>query len=412
MEATSTDLTDPPTARSPPGKNEVMMGELVNRIWSRPRGEWTRVLRNELPSLADEVVENLRHRIPGFAELLEDSERDKVRGGVEQALLTALGHRRPGEDGVGELAAASGEEALAEVPPERARRDLFEALIGEVAVSERTLVELSRAARWPLPETVQAIALPTPGEAPQLAAVLGDTLIGAVGDELCLLIPDPDADPGPTPDTGTAAQEGEKDPEREPTPAEPGTRAALETALRGRTAAVGHVVPLNDASSSVRWARRLLTLAPARSGPEARVLFVDDHLSMLLLLQDESLVRALAARWLKPLVGLTPRQSERLQMTLLAWLEGGGAPEAAKALKVHPQTVRYRLRQIEKLFGPGLRDPRIRFELEMALRGRRLMAQVDRIRRHASRVSRRTRTGAPPGVRPLGIAREARVNGL
>ncbi len=388
------------------------MGELVNRIWSRPRGEWTRVLRNELPSLADEVVENLRHRIPGFAELLEDSERDKVRWGVEQALLTALGHRKAGEDSAGELAAASGEEALAEVPPERARRDLFEALIGEVAVPERTLAELSRAARWPLPETVQAIALPTPGEAPQLAAVLGDTLIGAVGDELCLLIPDPDADPGPTPDTGAAAQEGEKDPEREPTPAEPGPRAALETALRGRTAAVGHVVPLNDASSSVRWARRLLTLAPARSGPEARVLFVDDHLSMLLLLQDESLVRALAARWLKPLVGLTPRQSERLQMTLLAWLEGGGAPEAAKALKVHPQTVRYRLRQIEKLFGPGLRDPRIRFELEMALRGRRLMAQVDRIRRHASRVSRRTRTGAPPGVRPLGIAREARVNGL
>ncbi len=394
------------------------MGELVNRIWSRPRGEWTRVLRNELPSLADEVVENLRHRIPGFAELLEDSERDKVRGGVEQALLTALGHRRAGEDGAGEQPAApASEEALAEVPPERARRDLFEALIGEVAVSERTLMELSRAARWPLPETVQAIALPTPGEAPQLAAVLGDTLIGAVGDELCLLIPDPDADQGrhPTVDTATAAtaapQEGDREPEREAS-AEPGTRAALETALRGRTAAVGHVVPLNDASSSVRWARRLLTLAPGRPGPEARVLFVDDHLSMLLLLQDESLVRALAARWLKPLVGLTPRQSERLQMTLLAWLEGGGAPEAAKALKVHPQTVRYRLRQIEKLFGPGLRDPRIRFELEMALRGRRLMAQMDRIRRHASRVGRRTRAGAPPGVRPLGIAREARVNGL
>ncbi|RSS36043.1 PucR family transcriptional regulator, partial [Streptomyces sp. WAC05858] len=220
------------------------MGELVNRIWSRPRGEWTRVLRNELPSLADEVVENLRHRIPGFAELLEDSERDKVRGGVEQALLTALGHRKAGEDGVGEQAAtpASGEEALAEVPPERARRDLFEALIGEVAVSERTLMELSRAARWPLPETVQAIALPTPGEAPQLAAVLGDTLIGAVGDELCLLIPDPDADPGPTVETAApaATPEGDREPERE-APAEPGTRAALETALRGRTAAVGHV---------------------------------------------------------------------------------------------------------------------------------------------------------------------------
>ncbi|QKV91147.1 helix-turn-helix domain-containing protein [Streptomyces sp. NA02950] len=393
-----------------------MMGELVNRMWSRPRGEWTRVLRNELPSLADEVVETLRRRLPGFSELLEDSEREKVRWGVEQALLTALGYRKPGEEGAGEPVASpparSGDERMAEVPPERARRELFEALTGEVAVSERTLAELSRAARWPLPETVQAIALPTPGEAPQLAAVLGDTLIGAVGDELCLLIPDPDADTDPAPEAAAdRAPDGERDPAAEP-PVDAGTRGALETALRGRTAAVGHVVPLNDAASSVRWARRLLTMAPARSGPEARVLFVDDHLSMLLLLQDESLVRALASRWLKPLVGLTPRQSERLQMTLLAWLEGGGAPEAAKALKVHPQTVRYRLRQIEKLFGPGLRDPRIRFELEMALRGRRLMAQMDRIRRHASRVSRRTRTATAPGIRPLGIAREARVNGL
>ncbi|MCP9207677.1 PucR family transcriptional regulator [Streptomyces sp. NEAU-Y11] len=393
-----------------------MMGELVNRMWSRPRGEWTRVLRNELPSLADEVVETLRHRLPGFSELLEDSEREKVRSGVEQALLAALGYRKPGEEGAGEPVTSAptrpGDERMAEVPPERARRELFEALTSEVAVPERTLAELSRAARWPLPETVQAIALPTPGEAPQLAAVLGDTLIGAVGDELCLLIPDPDADTESAPEAvADRALDGERDPDREP-PVDCATRGALETALRGRTAAVGHVVPLNDAASSVRWARKLLTMAPARSGPEARVLFVDDHLSMLLLLQDESLVRALASRWLKPLVGLTPRQSERLQMTLLAWLEGGGAPEAAKALKVHPQTVRYRLRQIEKLFGPGLRDPRIRFELEMALRGRRLMAQMDRIRRHASRVGRRTRTGTAPGIRPLGIAREARVNGL
>lgn len=392
------------------------MGELANRIWSPrpPRGERTRVLRNELPSLAEEVVETLRRRIPGFADLLEDTERDKVRWTVEQALLTAFGYRSPGEEATEQAVAdkARGRKSLTEVPPERARRDLFDALVGEVPVSERALAELSRAARWPLPETVQAIVLPTPGEAPQLAAVFGDTLIGAVGDELCLLIPDPVADT--VPDTlADPAVTAEPDPDREPAPEPASGRAALETALRGRTAAVGHVVPLNDTASSVRWARRLLTMTHARSGPEARILFVDDHLSTLLLLQDESLVRALASRWLKPLAGLTPRQSERLQMTLLAWLEGGGAPEAAKALKVHPQTVRYRLRQIEKLFGPGLRDPRIRFELEMALRGRRLMAQMDRIRRHYSRAVTRRGRGAPTGLRPVGgMAREARVNGL
>ncbi|MEK8169603.1 helix-turn-helix domain-containing protein [Streptomyces sp. M19] len=87
-------------------------------------------------------------------------------------------------------------------------------------------------------------------------------------------------------------------------------------------------------------------------------------------------------------------------------------------LKVHPQTVRYRLRQIEKLFGPGLRDPRIRFELEMALRGRRLAVRMDRARHH-SRAGRRARGVTAAGLRPWGRPRgpgqravEARVNGL
>ncbi|WP_431046406.1 PucR family transcriptional regulator [Streptomyces sp. P1-3] len=274
---------------------------------------------------------------------------------------------------------------------DRTRQALFEALVGDPARASRSLPELARSARWPLPDTVQAVVLAAPGELPRLSAAMGDLLVGAVDNRPCLLIPDPGQGPE--------------------------ARTALETALRGRSAAVGHTVPLYDAASSLRWARRLLSMAPVDGGPEGPVVFVDDHLSTLLLLQDESLARALAARWLRPLTGLTPRQSERLEETLLAWLEGGGAPEAAKALHVHPQTVRYRLRQIEKLFGPGLRDPRTRFELELALRSRRLMAQV---RRQRARVTRRARTmaggvtsGMTGGRRlALGIAREARVNGL
>jgi len=37
-----------------------------------------------------------------------------------------------------------------------------------------------------------------------------------------------------------------------------------------------------------------------------------------------------------------------------------------------PQTVRYRLRQIQELFGDQLRDPDLRFELQLALRVRKL----------------------------------------
>src|SRR5205823_8423494 len=135
---------------------------------------------------------------------------------------------------------------------------------------------------------------------------------GLVNGEPCLLIPNPERD----------------------------SRAAFGRALRGRTAAVGPAVPLSESASSLRAARRLLSLLPSRSGPEPRIVFADDHLSTLMLLQDETLANALAARWLRPLAGLTPRQSERLEVTLLAWLEGGGAPEAAKALEVQPQTVR------------------------------------------------------------------------
>jgi hypothetical protein len=43
-------------------------------------------------------------------------------------------------------------------------------------------------------------------------------------------------------------------------------------------------------------------------------------------------------------------------------------------LHVHPQTVRYRLRQLEELFGDQLLDPDLRFDLEIVLRARALLA--------------------------------------
>ncbi|MFF3014171.1 PucR family transcriptional regulator [Streptomyces sp. NPDC057939] len=425
------------------------MCELLNRIWSRPRGEWTRVLRRELPALAAGIVEELREGVPGFAELVDDVGEEVVRRQVEAGLLTTLGYRestaprhdRPADGEGGEDECAGQEPACAAAtadcgPPvpvrpdsrsgpepdpdegrgcgpdqgsgpedrgtphrrgrsapltvvptsgpgpaaERARRELFAALTGDMSMSDIALAELAAAANWPLPTAVRAIAMTTIGEVQQLAAALDDGLPGLAGAQPCLLVPSPD----------------------------PEARTALEAVLRGRVAAVGHPVAVRDTASSLRWALRLLTLTPARAGLEARAVFVDDHLSTLLLLQDEPLAHALAARWLRPLASLTPRQSERLEVTLLAWLEGGGAPEAAKALSVHPQTVRYRMRQLEKLFGPGLRDPRTRFELELALRSRRLMAQV---RRQHSRVGRRARAVATD-FGPLGVGRMARVNGL
>jgi DNA-binding PucR family transcriptional regulator len=45
-------------------------------------------------------------------------------------------------------------------------------------------------------------------------------------------------------------------------------------------------------------------------------------------------------------------------------------PAVAAALHVHPQTVRYRLKRLRELFGERLDDPRVRFELALALRAR------------------------------------------
>ena len=59
----------------------------------------------------------------------------------------------------------------------------------------------------------------------------------------------------------------------------------------------------------------------------------------------------------------------RLTETLRAWLDRPGQVQAVAAeLGVHPQTVRYRLRQLRELFGTRLEDPEARFELSLALR--------------------------------------------
>ncbi|MFF8268155.1 PucR family transcriptional regulator [Streptomyces sp. NPDC016562] len=318
-----------------------------------------------------EITHEGRHEGIGVGrrEGVGDGRRD---GGHEDAHEAA--HEDAHEDGH-----EDGREGVRE--GDRARQELFKALTDDRAASETSLTELAEAAGWSLPPALRAIVPSSPGETAQLAAVLDDALAGTFAGRPCLLVPSQDPD----------------------------VRAPLEHLLRGRFAAVGHAVPLRDAASSLRWALRLFALTPTRPGLEARTVFVDDHLSTLLLLQDEPLAHALAARWLRPLADLTPRQSERLEVTLLAWLEGGGAPEAAKALSVHPQTVRYRMRQLEKLFGTGLRDPRTRFELEMALRSRRLMAQV---RRQHSRVGRRTARVITADFTPVVVGRIARVNGL
>src|SRR5699024_11266238 len=125
-------------------------------------------------------------------------------------------------------------------------------------------------------------------------------------------------------------------------------------------------------------ARHLPQLAGGGVIEAAGVVRWGARLPALLLTQDTALVTAMARSRLAPLTRLREQQREPMAETLLAWLETGlNAKKAAVRLGVHPQTVRYRIRRLEELFGPCLRDPARRFELELVLRARRLLGPVE-----------------------------------
>jgi len=245
-----------------------------------------------------------------------------------------------------ELAAACAQgyaEARAQAAGDRQRR-LLGTIVADPPPRAELLASLARAVGWVLPAWVAVVVL---GERrPQEALLLPP---GVLADwtvpEPCLLVPDPDG---------------------------PGRQAAIDRALRGRPAAIGPSVPLARAAMSLRWARHALALARAGVFPAGPVR-CDQHLSTLLILADEDLAAALRGSRLAPLDRLRPGPRDRIAETLLAWLQlGENVAEVAQRIHVHPQTVRYRMRQIQELFGDQLRDPDRRFELQLALRIRTL----------------------------------------
>jgi DNA-binding PucR family transcriptional regulator len=105
----------------------------------------------------------------------------------------------------------------------------------------------------------------------------------------------------------------------------------------------------------------------------------EEHLPELLLFDSDGVMRILARRGFSSLPDLTPGQRTRLPETLLAWLTtGGSVPETAARLMIHPQTVRYRMRQLEEIFGDQLHDHDWRFEMQLVLRAELLVKSETR----------------------------------
>ncbi|MFI0479225.1 helix-turn-helix domain-containing protein [Actinomadura sp. 9N215] len=207
------------------------------------------------------------------------------------------------------------------------------------------LAESAEAAGWRVPGEVTMVALPS-GARCVRDALDADVLADLADAEPQLLIPG-----------GFGAARG----------------AMLHRALPDRRAAVGLTVPLAEAGDSLRWARRALGLVEAGVLEDAGPTLCERHLLELWLLSDGSLLDQLVRRELAALAGMTNSRRMRMTETLGAWLEAqGNAVEAARRLRLHPQTVRYRMRQISAAFDAQLADPAARFMLDAVLRAHRL----------------------------------------
>ena len=214
----------------------------------------------------------------------------------------------------------------------------------------RALADLAETACWPLPEKVIAVAL----------ARAGSAAAGAPRRSRLMTM----SSPASTIRSRTCCS-----------PRDSGALRweALQPGLGGRRAAIGLAVPLADAADSLRWARQALALAESGTIEAGPVVYCEDHLVTLWLLSDSALADQVSRRHFGALEGLTPRQQERLTETFGAWLETRGtAAEIADRLQVHPQTVRYRIRQLERTLGDQFGDPDARFAMEMVLRVMRL----------------------------------------
>jgi hypothetical protein len=275
-----------------------------------------------------------------------------TEGGLDPEIIFVLGEAIFAY--IDELSAESAEgyaeeQSAAAGESQRRRRRLVRLLVQEPPPAAEAVRTAAQAAGWPLPRTLGAVVA---GEAEQgaadeeildaiatrLARRLGSGAIGAAVDgAACVLLPDPAA---------------------------PGRRRQLEAALGENRAALGPAGAWTEAAASLRRARSAYRL------PAADALVVaEDRLADLLLRADPPLAADLAAARLAPLAGLAPAARTRLEETLRAWLDRPGQVQAVAAtLGVHPQTVRYRVRQLRDLFGARLDDPDARFELLLALR--------------------------------------------
>jgi hypothetical protein len=245
----------------------------------------------------------------------------------EMAAATTVGYTEARLHAAGEL--------------QQRRTRLVDLLTADPPASAEAIAELAHSARRPVPRALAVVAIDHCPQAGSQPIVAPEFLARFNVQPALLVVPDPEG---------------------------PGRARAVAEALHGLRAAMGPTVALQEGAGSLRWASEALDLVRRGVLSDTEMVHCQDHLATLLL-RDDALIDAMTEHRLRPLQQVRPPQRERLAETLLSWLQcGRNASEVAVRLAVHPQTVRYRMRQLDDLFGGQLHDPTAQFEMQLALR--------------------------------------------
>jgi hypothetical protein len=383
---------------------------VVSEPWRDLPPELADVIEPELPPATEEILATIAREVPEYARPLEGSFGAGIRTGVTEALrqFVALirdpdAGRDPGRDvyvglGRGELRegrtldslqaayrigarvawrrisgaarrhrvdpdqlavlaeaisayidelSADSVEGYAQAQREqegerqRRRRELLTLLLRDPPAEEADVRTAAQAAGWRLPRSAAPLAVAEADLARVGRRLSTDALVAPLGGIGCALV-------------AGASRRGE-----------------LRRATQHLHAAVGPTVPRAELASAWALASTALRAVEAGAIQADGLLEAEEHLPELLLLQSGGVAERIAERRLAPLAELTPAARGRMEETALAFVQhGGNAAAMARALHLHPQTIRYRLTRLRELFGEDLADPDARFELELALRSR------------------------------------------
>jgi hypothetical protein len=245
----------------------------------------------------------------------------------------------------------SEEQGLMDGARERERERMLEVLLRRPAADPVAMHAQATRAEWTVPERFAPVAIPsTRVSARALEHRLPDGSMAATFDGMTVaLVPDIDG---------------------------PGRELELERALDGEPAARGASVGWQDAAEAISRAVLAAELQAAGVLADGPVVAADHPHVDLIVHRDPDRARALADTALAPLDALSPSSRDRLTETLDGWLANAcNTTETARALHLHPQTLRYRLRQLDEVLGAErLADADARLALQMALKVRRAWA--------------------------------------